>query len=988
MHGRVKRTGSPGPTPKERRAQREKVLQGRARLSALFLRRHQLRPILSSLHSTVSAFEAHTKGPLSHVQGTCCVVLQNSRVELPSYETVIELKHATSKGLLVNLEFQSLWNFRRELICLSLTLALNHFCRHGTKVSRDTPAADAPQAELLPSAENAGSSRVVALVPPPPPLDESHHMFCKETVEVLREELDFVTIFMQNNPKSYSLWAHRLWVVFERIRGELGINNTEWFAKGGDQCYRVPRHRNEYLSSAVQRGDVLPHGDDCIDDKRWGNALHAVNEELKFCDSIFDLDSRNFHCWNHRQAVRKYWVALRLIMTINERRKTCLAVERDPVSEEKSVCSLCWADAAMDVLKEELVADLRMTKKLLNRNFSNYSAWHLRTRLLPQLIRLKTVEALRRHNQAPVPPGRDQCPTSTYRPFHSEHHEELKMTPIEVITQEAKYIMDGLYTEPGDQSVWQIHDWLVLDLLPKCTKALLNEFHGGVVNIPFEGPSEQILDREINTVPPKHVESSLTQPCCGFGVDGTQLLNVSVSVYDIAAPIRVMGGYGGENLADKEDRLSMGWRPLAVWVSSQDATTCYTLAFPSFVNVKSASLRRWYEIKKTANESVIRDNELGLGAWLNLDVHPLAQGMATATCGVYTRHTSAAESLRSPLWRFKLPPDDGIRHPYETRRFEVQIKLDRRQSGRSGKAMTDLINVIAESTHTVSGGSTVTAPVVPCTILNEGNASYIEAQMREMEILNTEIKDVEELLEMEPNCKHGLLSICRLRERINCLLGALGNETTETKESNDYFHRLIKIDSQRKMYYEEQIQRMALRGKARLHLAKMDKGITMMINSKWDTTPEATHLVLSLANLGLQRTHFGDVIRLYGLRKLSLKGNLLSDRGVVPLGCLTTLTHLDLSENRLTVLPTKTIMLDLTNLEILNLSANPITRVENESETEEFCGANLSEIVLTSTPVAASQLPTLTMCAYSGGERTIRQFQHFKLATNCGLRRV
>lgn len=104
--------------------------------------------------------------------------------------------------------------------------------------------------------------------------------------------------------------------------------------------------------------------------------------DLSLCDAMLDKDQRNFHCWNYRRN---------LAATFNV-----------PLAEE-----------------------LAFTLKKVEQNFSNYSAWHQRSYILPKLY--------------------ESDPSK----FNSVLADELEM------------VQSAFYTSPGDQSAWFYHRWLI-----------------------------------------------------------------------------------------------------------------------------------------------------------------------------------------------------------------------------------------------------------------------------------------------------------------------------------------------------------------------------------------------------------------------------------------------------------------------------------------------------------------------------------------------
>lgn len=111
--------------------------------------------------------------------------------------------------------------------------------------------------------------------------------------------------------------------------------------------------------------------------------------EILLCNSFLSKDERNFHCWDYRSYIS-------------------------------------------DVLAQrDIVKEFEFTTEKIRSNFSNFSAWHRRHKLL---LRASTL-------------AEDKCPKSC----------NLKL----IWNEEYNMILNALFTDPTDQSPWLYHDWLV-----------------------------------------------------------------------------------------------------------------------------------------------------------------------------------------------------------------------------------------------------------------------------------------------------------------------------------------------------------------------------------------------------------------------------------------------------------------------------------------------------------------------------------------------
>ena len=75
-----------------------------------------------------------------------------------------------------------------------------------------------------------------------------------------------------------------------------------------------------------------------------------------------------------------------------------------------------------------------MAEQLIKKNFSNFSAWHYRSKLMPKL--------------------------------YKKDEEKQYLIPLDKIKEDLALLKHAFFTDPKDQSPWNYHEWLVSLLCP------------------------------------------------------------------------------------------------------------------------------------------------------------------------------------------------------------------------------------------------------------------------------------------------------------------------------------------------------------------------------------------------------------------------------------------------------------------------------------------------------------------------------------------
>lgn len=172
---------------------------------------------------------------------------------------------------------------------------------------------------------------------------------------------------LRANPDITTLWNYRKEILLHLKPSKEVINDELYLT---EKCLQV---NPKSYSAWYHRNWVLDHVDPSPD---W-------NKELLLCSKYLKMDERNFHCWDYR----------------------------------KIVASKC---------QESNDNELKFTMEMIDSNFSNYSAWHYRSKLF------------------------------------SATEKDEECTKI----SELSLVESAAYTDPSDQSAWIYQRWLIGKLEP------------------------------------------------------------------------------------------------------------------------------------------------------------------------------------------------------------------------------------------------------------------------------------------------------------------------------------------------------------------------------------------------------------------------------------------------------------------------------------------------------------------------------------------
>lgn len=309
------------------------------------------------------------------------------------------------KAVTVNPDPIWLWNFRRTLVQKQLT-----------------------------SLSSSTSSKAVDGDSPSTPL------FLEQTSHIFDKEHTISQLGLQNNPKAYAVWHYRKWCIQQHV------------------LMMLPFVKSSTTSDMV---------------------LQLLQQELHLCNLLLQKDERNFHCWSYRRYIVSCFIFYSESSSSSNKPSTTTGTSMtgewklpDIDNEDNNV----WMGAQITIrnvsvqlpitvstdephrytgttatttyntIGSILQLEWEFTTTKIYENFSNFSAFHYRSKLLPLMIQVRQYNAATANsdstNIASIPIERDA--SDVY---------ENDIT-FQMIKDEFDLITNAIYTEPDDQTAW------------------------------------------------------------------------------------------------------------------------------------------------------------------------------------------------------------------------------------------------------------------------------------------------------------------------------------------------------------------------------------------------------------------------------------------------------------------------------------------------------------------------------------------------------
>lgn len=317
----------------------------------------------------------------------------------PSPEMLLSL---TEKMLSVNPDPSHLWNIRREMLLHAPSTASSATVEDGD--NSNAPGSSSPLFDI-------------------------------------QSELTLTAHCLQRNPKSYSSWYHRKWALVHYLtHPKPSVAPTAACATDNDDSALAPEETSPHLQ----------------------NAKSILQSELGLCKQFLELDERNFHCWNYRRFVVALsgsckkgvvsavksdmevfdgswssWLNQAKVMMGAQLSQSASSAVGGLPGKAYGGKGVDIAKSIVHLSKQELDEIIRnewdFTTSKIEKNFSNGSAFHYRSKLLPLMLE----NQLSPSGQSGTP-----CPNERYDAILTLAWEEWR-----------EILKDAIFTEPDEYVV-------------------------------------------------------------------------------------------------------------------------------------------------------------------------------------------------------------------------------------------------------------------------------------------------------------------------------------------------------------------------------------------------------------------------------------------------------------------------------------------------------------------------------------------------------
>jgi hypothetical protein len=268
-------------------------------------------------------------------------------------------------------------------------------------------------------------------------------------IKFMEDEFVLTSSCLKRNPKAYGAWFHRKWCIRHFI-----IVDVSTYTK-------------------IKNTDM--NSDECGQMELWNRWTRILDQELDLCSEFLKHDERNFHCWNYRRYIVAITATILAAKSASILDESIIPIlhrlldgswwwrslsTNDPLLEVDHTSSIPGAqicppkevmvvDTSILVLTDDdetrlIEKEWKFTEEKIHQNFSNGSAFHYRSILLPFLLEIAYRKDL----------------VASMSTLDIVTHQR-GMKKLDLIIKELEIVHNAIFTEPDDQTPWWYYKFLV-----------------------------------------------------------------------------------------------------------------------------------------------------------------------------------------------------------------------------------------------------------------------------------------------------------------------------------------------------------------------------------------------------------------------------------------------------------------------------------------------------------------------------------------------